>query len=157
MSTSVVFIVRCFLLRLFSYLTKSILPLLYDSFVIRLFSYLTESILPLLYDSFVIRLFSYLTKSILPLIYDSFIKRLFSFLTKSILPLFYDSFVIRLFSLFTLNNNVWYIDNSHSILILWHHVSSIHCYQCINVFNGVKKICFMGLAIYRIILDDFES
>ena len=106
---------------------------------------------------FVIRLFSYLTKSILPLFYDSFSKRLFSFLTKSILPLFYDSFVIRLFSLFTLNNNVWYIDNSHSILILWHHVSSIHCYQCINVFNGVKKICFMGLAIYRIILDDFES
>ena len=135
------------------FLASSIHP----HFDIRLFSYLTKSILPLFYDSFVYRLFSYFTKSILPLIYDSFVIRLFSFLTKSILPLFYDSFVIRLFSLFTLNNNVWYIDNSHSILILWHHVSSIHCYQCINVFNGVKKICFMGLAIYRIILDDFES
>ena len=74
-------------MRLFSYLTKSLLPLFYDSFVMRLFSYLTKSILRLFYDSFVTRLFSYLTKSILPLIYDSFVIRLFYYLNKSILPL----------------------------------------------------------------------
>ena len=34
--TSVYFIVRRFVIRLFSYLSKSILPLFYDSFVMRL-------------------------------------------------------------------------------------------------------------------------